>query len=116
MNTIPLKKARELKRLEDEVALVQRKIDLLHLIDQKEKEIESEANVAATQDPPHQELFPVGTPVKFTNPNEKRSLRGKTGIVIGHSPKFVRVKKGEEKVLRLAKNLCHYDSPKAKGK
>ena len=98
-------KRKQLQRLEEEVALVQRKIDLLHLIDHTEQEI-----AEATKDiviPPKsiEDQFPVGTPLKFTNPNEIHHLRGQQGKVMGHSPKFVRVKRGKEKHLRLPSNL-----------
>ena len=92
------KKEAELKRLEEEKALITRQLELLRLIDGKKDEIEESI-------PNHISDFPVGTPVKFSNPNEKQSLKGKTRQVIGHSPKFVRVKRGKEQVLRAGKNL-----------
>ena len=92
------KKEKELIRLEEEKALITRQLEFLQLIDKKKSEI-GEAL------PDHQVDFPVGTPVKFSNPNEKPSLRGKTGEVIGHSPKFVRVRRGKDKVLRAPCNL-----------
>jgi hypothetical protein len=96
-NTVDRKRA-ELKRLEEEKALITRQLELLQLIDSKKEEVK-EAK------PDHLTEFPVGTPVKFSNPNEKPSLRGKTGEVIGHSPKFVRVKRGKERLLRAPNNL-----------
>ena len=98
MNDTVEKKEAELKRLEEERALITRQLELLRLIDDKKEEIEEAA-------PSHISDFPVGTPDKFSNPNEKRSLKGETGQVIGHSPKFVRVKSGKEKVLRAGRNL-----------
>jgi hypothetical protein len=96
-NTADKKKA-ELLRLEEEKALITRQLELLQLIDSKKEEIKETK-------PNHLTDFPVGTPVKFSNPNEKLSLRGKTGEVVGHSPKFVRVKRGKERVLRAPNNL-----------
>ena len=55
--------------------------------------------------PFHSEGFPIGTLVKFSNPNEKPSLKGKIGEVVGHSPKFIRVKNGKDRVLRAPSNL-----------
>jgi hypothetical protein len=92
------KKRAELLRLEEEKALITRQLELLQLIDSKKEEIEEVK-------PSHLTDFPVGTPVKFSNPNEKPSLRGKTGEVIGHSPKFVRVKRGKDRILRAPSNL-----------
>ena len=92
------KKQAELQRLEEEKALITRQLELLQLIDNKKEEIKDTK-------PNHHADFPVGTPVKFSNPNEKPSLRGKTGEVIGHSPKFVRVRRGKEKLLRAPSNL-----------
>ena len=49
----------------------------------------------------HQQLFPVGTEVRFSlATTEKPHLRGKRGVVVGHTPKFVRVKRDEETHLR----------------
>ena len=91
-------KKAELKRLEEERALITRQLELLNLIDEKRAEIE-EAK------PLHSEGFPIGTLVKFSNPNEKPSLKGKIGEVVGHSPKFIRVKNGKNRVLRAPNNL-----------
>ena len=98
MDNVADKKQAELQRLEEEKALITRQLELLQLIDNKKEEIKESK-------PTHQEDFPVGTPVKFSNPNEKPSLRGKIGEVIGHSPKFVRVKRGKERILRAPSNL-----------
>ena len=109
-------KQKELERLQEEVALVQRKIDLLHLIDDKEKEIEAERNVRATQTTPprrprtHIDQFPEETKVVFSSPNEKWDLRGKKGVVDGHTPKFVKVKRHGQIHLRFAKNLSKDES------
>ena len=98
MSSTADRKEKELERLEEEKALITRQLELLRLIDDKREEIgETEQS--------HLTDFPIGTPVKFSNPNEKQSLKGKTGEVIGHSPKFVRVRKGKEKVLRAPRNL-----------
>ena len=92
------RKELELKRLEEEKALITRQLELLRLIDDKKEEIgEPVSN--------HRDSFPIGTPVKFSGRNEKPSLRGKSGEVIGHSPKFVRVRRGKERVLRAPSNL-----------
>ena len=99
------KKLKQLKRLEEEAELLQRRIEVLRLIDDKETEIEAITQQETTAEASPQEAFPVGTPVKFTNPKEKPELRGKTGEVIGHSPKFVRVRRGKESYRRLPSNL-----------
>ena len=45
--------------------------------------------------------FPIGTEVKFTlATTEKPHLRGKTAVVVGHTPKFVKVRREEETILR----------------
>ena len=92
------KKELELKRLEEEKTLITRQLELLRLIDVKKEKINE-------TEPNHLASFPVGTPVKFSGPNEKPSLKGKTGEVVGNSPKFVRVRRGKEKVLRAPGNL-----------
>ena len=98
MNNCVDKKKAQLKRLEEERALITRQLELLNLIDDKRAEIEEAV-------PSHQTDFPIGTPVKFSNPKEKPSLKGKIGEVVGHSPKFVRVKRGKEKILRAPSSL-----------
>ena len=100
------KKLKKLRRLEEEAELIQRRIELLRLIDKKEEEIESDkAKQAEAAETSPKEAFPIGTPVRFSNPKERPDLRGKTGEVVGHSPKFVRVRRGKEKYMRLPSNL-----------
>ena len=98
MNSTEDKEGEELKRLEEEKDLITRQLELLHLIDKKKAKI-------SEQTPNHRTDFPIGTPVTFSSPCEKPSLRGKTGKVVGYSPKFVRVKRGKEKHLRKPHNL-----------
>ena len=100
MNSTEDKDGEELKRLEEEKDLITRQLELLRLIDKKKAKI-SERTPTQTDFPD----FPIGTPVTFSSPCEKPSLRGKTGEVVGYSPKFVRVKRGKEKILRAPHNL-----------
>ena len=92
---------KDLSKLKEELALIQRGLKLIELIDEAEKEDDS-ANQEA---PDHETTHPVGAEVKFTNPNEKYELRGKTAEVIGHSPKFVRVRRGKDTYRRHSSNL-----------
>ena len=92
---------KDLNKLKEEFVLVQRGLELIKLIDEAEKEIES-PNQGSTD---HETTHPVGTEVKFTNPREQPKLKGKTAEVIGHSPKFVRVKRGRDTYHRLPSNL-----------
>ena len=89
-------KEKKLLRLKKEVELIEREIELLSLIDQTEQEL----TLNSIED-----KFPIGSAVTFTNPKESPSLKGKRAEVIGHSPKFVRVKKGKSIVRRLPTNL-----------
>ena len=92
---------KDLNKLKEEFALVQRGLELIKLIDEAEKESES-PNRESTD---HKATHPIGTEVKFTNPREQPKLKGKTAEVIGHSPKFVRVKRGRDTYHRLPSNL-----------
>ena len=88
----------KIKRLQKQVELIDKQLELLALIDQCEAEQETNST--------HNDNFPIGSTVRFsTEPSEKRHLRGKEGTVIGHSPKFVRVRRGRETHRRLPKNL-----------
>ena len=89
-------KEKKLLRLKKEVELIEREIELLSLIDQTEQEL----TLNSIED-----KFPIGSAVTFTNPKESPNLKGKRAEVIGHSPKFVRVKKGKSIVRRLPTNL-----------
>ena len=91
----------DINKLKEELALVQRGLKLIKLIDDAEKE--KETNDADSSD--HETTHPVGLEVKFTNPREHHSLRGKSAEVIGHSPKFVRVRRGKETYRRHSSNL-----------
>ena len=92
---------KDLSKLKEELALVQRGLKLIKLIDEAEKD-----NDSTTQEvTDHQVTHPIGAEVKFTNPNEKFELRGKTAEVIGHSPKFVRVRRGKDTYRRHSTNL-----------
>ena len=104
-------KEKQLERLNEQVTLVQKKLDLLELIDQTERELAIPARRAPITTPSktHFDEFPIGIPVTFSNPREKRELKGKRGIVIGHSPKFVRVKSGRRAYSRNAGNLTRQD-------
>ena len=109
-------KEKQLERLNEQVSLVQKKLDLLELIDQTERELATPARQAPVTTPSktHFDEFPIGIPVTFSNPREKRELKGKTGTVIGHSPKFVRVKSGRRAYSRIAGNLSRQDEPTTK--
>ena len=89
-------KEKKLLRLKKEVELIEREIELLSLIDQTEQEL----TLNSIED-----KFPIGSAVTFTNPKESPNLKGKRAEVIGHSPKFVRVKRGKSIVRRLSTNL-----------
>ena len=89
----------KLEKLEQELKLVQRQLELVQLID------ETKAKLHLSREPSHTNTHPVGTLARFTNPNEKPSLRGKDGEVTGHSPKFVRVRKNGREYRRLPGNL-----------
>ena len=91
----------DISKLKEELALVQRGLQLIKLIN--EKESEDDSATLGTKD--HQITHPIGAEVKFTNPNEKYELRGKTAEVIGHSPKFVRVRRGKDSYRRHSSNL-----------
>ena len=93
--------SKDLSKLKEEFALVQRGLELIKLIDEAEKESASPSR--ATVD--HKTTHPIGTEVKFTNPREQPKLKGKTAEVIGHSPKFVRVKRGRDTYHRLPSNV-----------
>jgi hypothetical protein len=92
---------KDLSKLKEEFALVQRGLELIKLIDEAEKD----NNTADQETANHEVTHPVGAEVKFTNPNEKYELRGKTAEVIGHSPKFVRVRRGRDTYRRHSSNL-----------
>ena len=87
---------KDLSKLKEELALVQRSLELIKLIDEAEKTEEA---------PSHETTHPIGAEVKFTNPNEQYKLRGKTAEVVGHSTKFVRVRRGKDEYRRLPSNL-----------
>jgi hypothetical protein len=89
-------KEKKLLRLKKEVELIEREIELLCLIDQTEQELTPNSI---------EDKFPIGSAVTFTNPKESPNLKGKRAEVIGHSPKFVRVKRGKSIVRRLPTNL-----------
>ena len=92
---------KDLSKLKEELALVQRGLELIKLIDEAEK-----TNTAADEEATNHEVtHPVGTEVKFTNPRERHQLRGKTAEVVGHSPKFVRVRRGKDVYHRHPNNL-----------
>ena len=93
--------SKDINKLKKELALVQRGLKLIRLIDDAEKE--KEANAADTSN--HESTHPVGSEVDFTNPREHYQLRGKSAKVIGHSPKFVRVRRGKETYRRHSSNL-----------
>ena len=86
----------DINKLKEELALVQRGLELIKLIDRAEK------NESTTD---HEASHPIGTEVIFTNPKETPKLRGKSAEVIGHSPKFVRVKRGSSTYRRHSSNL-----------
>ena len=89
-------KEKKLLRLKKEVELIEREIELLSLIDQAEQELIPN-NI--------EDKFPIGSAVTFTNPKESPKLKGKQAEVIGHSPKFVRVKRGKSVLRRHPNNL-----------
>ena len=92
-------KIEKLKRLNKQVELIDKQLELLELVDRTEREIKESEQSTPTK-------FPVGATVRFsTESTEKPYLRGKYGKVIGHSPKFVRVKRGSNTHRRLPKNL-----------
>ena len=91
----------ELKDLEKELKLVERNHELLNLIADKKA-----AKVPKTPPrKPSPKDFPIGSPVKFTGPREDPSLRNKRAIVIGHTPKFVKVSREGERFRRAPDNL-----------
>ena len=92
--------ATDISKLKEELALVQRGLKLIKLIDEAEKK---EAAVSTTAN--HEDTHPVGSEVRFTNPKEHHKLRGKSAEVIGHSPKFVRVRRGSSTYRRHSTNL-----------
>jgi hypothetical protein len=89
-------KENKLLRLKKEVELIEREIELLSLIDQTEQELIPNSI---------EDKFPIGTAVTFSNPKESPNLKGKRAEVIGHSPKFVRVKRRKKSLLRHPNNL-----------
>ena len=89
-------KEKKLLRLKKEVELIEREIELLSLIDQAEQELIPN-NI--------EDKFPIGSAVTFSNPKESPILKGKRAEVVGHSPKFVRVRRGKSVVRRLPTNL-----------
>ena len=91
----------EINKLKEELALVQRGLKLIKLIDEAERGKEA----ATTDITDHEVTHPVGSEVKFTNPKEQHQLRGKSAEVIGHSPKFVRVRRGKSTYRRHSTNL-----------
>ena len=93
--------SKDIYKLKEELALVQRGLKLIKLIDDAEKEKEANTTDASN----HESTHPVGSEVKFTNPREHHHLRGKSAEVIGHSPKFVRVRRGKETYRRHSSNL-----------
>ena len=98
-------KKSKLAKLEKELGLVERQLELIKLIDSTKEDIRREEQQKQKRPPTHEATHPVGTSVTFTSPNEKYRLRGKSAIVTGHSPKFVRVRRGSEELLRLPHNV-----------
>ena len=91
----------DINKLKEELALVQRGLKLIKLTDEAEKE----KSTAATNAVDHEVTHPIGSEVKFSNPREHHQLKGKAAEVIGHSPKFVRVKRGRNTYRRHSTNL-----------
>ena len=109
-------KEKQLERLNEQVNLVQKKLDLLELIDQTERELATPTRPrrTATRSKTDFDKYPIGTPVTFSNHRERRELKGKTGRVVGHSPRFVKVKSGKHAYSRIAENLTKQDEPSIK--
>ena len=91
----------DINKLKEELALVQRGLKLIKLINEAEEEISTATSNAVD----HEVSHPIGSEVKFSNPRESHHLRGKTAEVVGHSPKFVRVKRGKSTYRRHSTNL-----------
>ena len=95
--------SRKLKNLKEELHLIQRQLELLRLI-QEEEEKESK-KTSNNKSPCITKTFPVGTIVTFTGQRENKDLRNKKATVIGHTAKFVKVRKGGKDYRRAPENL-----------
>ena len=93
--------SQDINKLKEELALVQRGLKLIKLIDEAEKGKEADATDTSN----HKVTHPVGSEVEFSNPREHYQLRGKSAKVVGHSPKFVRVRRGKDTYRRHSTNL-----------
>ena len=90
---------KDLKDLEKELMLIERNLELLDLIYKKK------ATRTPTRKTNHEERFPIGSPVKFAGPKVNPSLRNRKAVVIGHTPKFVKVSREGKDYRRAPENL-----------
>ena len=99
---MPIENDKELLELEKELKLVERNLELLHLIaDKKATKVPKTPPRKLT----YQERFPIGSPVKLTGPRESPSLRNKRRTVTGHTPQFVKVTSEGQRLRRAPDNL-----------
>ena len=99
---MPSEDNKELLELEKELKLVERNLELLHLIADKKA---TKVPKTPPRKPTHQELFPIGSPVTLTGPREDPSLRNKRATVTGHTAKFVKVVREGQGLRRAPDNL-----------